>query len=194
MFFPEKGITLWSEGRLMIGLTFWLRPVNCYLVVIVCLFDLSFFHNLFICSCNVFVPIPAVWISQMFTLAEQCIKFHVVLQWIVLNGIQNTIYLHMQGMTRINIRLMKVNFWDCSLSLLLYCSNLYFLFQVFSEYMALRTHEIRERHCRSWRVPWSMGNLMYTFLDLWCGSESTWKLHNGSIVEEFDFLLKEEVI
>lgn len=190
MFFPEKGITLWSEGRLMIGLTFWLRPVNCYLVVIVCLFDLSFFHNLFICSCNVFVPIPAVWISQMFTLAEQCIKFHVVLQWIVLNGIQNTIYLHMQGMTRINIRLMKVNFWDCSLSLLLYCSNLYFLFQVFSEYMALRTHEIRERHCRSWRVPWSMGNLY----SLWCGSESTWKLHNGSIVEEFDFLLKEEFI
>ena len=116
------------------------------------LFDLSFFHNLFICSCNVFVPIPAVWISQMFTPAEQCIKFHVVLQWIVLNGIQNTIYLHMRGMTRINIRLMKVNFWDCSLSLLLYCSNLYFLFQVFSEYMALRTHEIRERHRRSWRA------------------------------------------
>lgn len=86
--------------------------------------------------------------SQMFKRDERFIKFLVGLQWTVWSGIQNIIYLHMLGMTRTSIRLMKASYLCIGLSYLSFLtwshftkSVIIFSLQVFLGSLGLKVHE-----------------------------------------------------
>lgn len=105
--------------------------------------------------------------SPMSILGDQCIKSHAVLPWTVWSGIPSTIYLLMLGMTRTNIRLMKVlkfllDFFFALKQLANLCSLTVWWFD---EIALLSSHGI---HCRCFSNIWLWERLNYISEEAHC--------------------------